>query len=389
MQVQIVRASTRHRALAEAKRLLGPDPLILSVRRRHGNGEAGGWEAIVARETPHGLVSDSPPQENQAIEENSATVSWADLSGLRDELAELREHLGSGKSANSRVISLAHRLNHLEGALVASALQGQKISEKWTPLVQRLEGAGYPRVEAIRLVRRLEIKGGDSTSTEDLHVDDRIRSVLCDGIEVAPAEERLDPGLVVFAGGAGVGKTTLAAKLAADLALGGAASPVLGVLKPRKGVSLETIRRCATALGIEFVEVHDEDSMTAVAQKATSTPVILDSPAVNPLDGETIDEFRHLLSVAPDAELHTVVSTCYGDGEFARAVDAYAWAPKRRISATHLDEAPYVGRVMSAAARTSVPIGYFSLGPRIPDDLSRPALDSLVESVLRSEGDRV
>jgi flagellar biosynthesis GTPase FlhF len=48
-----------------------------------------------------------------------------------------------------------------------------------------------------------------------------------------------------------------------------------------------------------------------------------------------------------------------------------------------LDEAPFPGRVLAASAKTGVPIGYLSLGPRIPDDLARPGLDGLVDSVLR------
>ncbi|MBX2811639.1 MAG: hypothetical protein KTR25_07510 [Myxococcales bacterium] len=371
--------------MAEAKRLLGPDPLILSVRRRRGEQGQGEWEAIVARESPERLITDNEGRKNEG---SQSADGGFDVEGLRSELAEFRRYLGQGESSSPQLLSLAHRLSELEGALVASALKGSAISERWVPLVRRLEQAGYPRVEAVRLVSSLETNFDSDAAVDHQILDGRVRSLLSDGVTVAPARERLEPGLVVFMGGAGVGKTTLAAKLAADLALGGASSPVLGVLKPRQGLSLETIRRCSAALGIEFVEVDSIELVSELADRASENPVILDSPAVNPLDKNSICEFRHLLSAAPEAELHSVVSTCYDDGEFSKAIDAYSWAPKRRISATHLDEAPYVGRVMSAAARSGVPIGYFSLGPRIPDDLSRPVLDSLVDSVLRLEGVR-
>ena len=381
MQVQIVRASTRHRALAEAKRVIGPDPLVLSVRRRTG-GAGEEWEAIVARDTPEPLLTSSGPSlGDPAVPEGGSR--WEEVERFRLELSDFRERMKQGRAPHTELLTLAHRLTQLESDLAATALKEEKISARWAPLVRRLESAGYPRVEALRLVFSISGSTGDSEANIP---DGRIREVVADGVEVAPAEERLDPGLVVFIGGAGVGKTTLAAKLAADLALGGGASPILGVLRPRKGVGLETVRRCASALDIDFVEVSTPRELAVLSQRSLEGPVILDSPSVNPLDESGVTELKEMLSLVPNAEVHTVVSTCYGEGEVSRAVDAFAWAPKRRLSATHLDEAPYVGRVMAAATRSRIPIGYLSLGPRIPDDLARPGLDSLVDSVLRPEG---
>lgn len=389
MQVQIVRASTRHRALAEARRLIGPDPLVLSVRRRPGSKDGKDWEAIVARDTPEPLL----PREDAANFEEGVEVeaavsegSWSELERFRAELSEFRASLSKGRVPSSEIMTLAHRLSHLEGTLIESTLRGQDISERWAPLARRLEAAGYPRSEALRMVQQVESTVGDDATQDLRRFDGKIRDAILDGVRVAPTEERIQPGLVVFTGGAGVGKTTMAAKLAADLCLGGAASPVLGVVKPRKGVGLETVRRCAAALGIEFVEVRDKEGLGRMAERSVDAPVILDTPSVNPLNEVGMRGLEQLLSAAPSAEVHTVVSACYGDSDVSRSLDAFAWASKRRISATHLDEAPYVGRIMNAAAKSGVPIGYLSLGPRIPDDLARPGLDSLVDSVLQAEG---
>lgn len=393
MQVQIVRASTRHRALAEARRLMGPDPLVLSVRRRPGGRGEEEWEAIVARETPEPYVALSREAKEQEGKEemgsppaNGAANPWEELERFRSELADFRASLARGRAPSAQLLTLAHRLSRLEGELVASALRGRDLSEQWGPLVQRLEAAGYTKVEALRIVQNVDISDIDEPGPDWQQYHERIRQALTEGLEVAPAEERLDPGLVVFAGTAGVGKTTLAAKLAADLCLGGAARPTMGVVRPRKGVGLETVRRCASALGIEFIEVRSKETLVRLAEQAVNAPVILDTPAVNPLDETGMSDLRDLLSAAPSAEIHAVVSACFSDQDLSRAVDALSWAPKRRLSATHLDEAPYVGRIMSVAARSRVPIGYLSLGPRIPDDLARPALGSLVDSVLQAEG---
>lgn len=389
MQVQIVRASTRHRALAEARRLIGPDPLVLSVRRRPGSRGGEEWEAIVARDTPEPVLPAAAaprPESGEAAPEPAPAQAWSELERFRSELADFRASLSRGRLQNSELMALAHRLSHLEGALLETSLRGRELPERWAPLARRLEEAGYPRADALRVVQQVESSVDDDATQDWKQFDGRIRDAILDGVRVAPTEERIQPGLVVFTGGAGVGKTTMAAKLAADLCLGGAASPVLGMIKPRKGVGLETVRRCAAALGIEFVEVRDKQQLGTLAERAVDAPVILDTPSINPLNEVGLKGLEELLTGAPSAEVHTVVSACYAENDLDRAVEAFAWAPKRRLSATHLDEAPYVGRVMAAAGRSGIPIGYLSLGPRIPDDLARPGLDSLVDSVLQAEG---
>ena len=57
-------------------------------------------------------------------------------------------------------------------------------------------------------------------------------------------------------------------------------------------------------------------------------------------------------------------------------------AGANRLSMTRLDEAPYLGRVAAASARSGLWVGYLSEGPRIPDDLLRPTLDGLLDAVL-------
>lgn len=384
MQVQIVRASTRHRALAEARRTMGPDPLVLSVRRRPGSRGNEEWEAIVARETPEPLLA--PVAEESASADEAQAPTWSELESFRTELASFRTELSRRKVSSNELFALAHRLSMLEGELTASALRGEEISPRWAPLVRRLEVAGYPRVEALRIAHAAQRPGTDGEGVSQREVDALVRSALQDGLEVAPAEERLGPGLVVFAGGAGVGKTTMAAKLAADLCLGGAASPILGSILPRRGVGLETIRRCAQALGIDFVEVREKEQVAELARRSLEAPVILDSPSLSPLDEDRRRELKEILSEAPQAEVHAVVSARYAESELTRAVDAVAWAPRRRLAATHLDEAPYLGRVMATATRTRIPISYLSLGPRIPDDLARPGVQALVDSVLHTSG---
>lgn len=378
MQVEIVRGPTRHKVLSEARRRLGPDPLVLTVRRQpNGAGDGFEWEAIVARETPE------PPRAPPVADERVAST-LGEVERLSAALARYATP-AKGDTSTQDLLALARRLTQLEHDLLTSVLGHEALPKSWLPWLERLEGAGYPRAEALKLIHRLETERAALGQREGEDHYRQLRSALAGTVAVAPAEERVRPGLVIFTGGAGVGKTTLSAKLAADLCLGGAKKPVIGVLLPRKGVGVETVRRCARALDIDFLEVHDAAELAKVAEVAESRPVVLDSASVNPLFEPGLRALGRVLEAAPTAEIHAVVPASYSLQDFGTATRAFGFVGAKRLSVTRLDEAPFVGRVLAAATAACWPIGYISQGPRIPDDLVRPGLESLLDAVFRRE----
>ncbi len=372
MQVQIVRASTRHKVLSEARRLLGPDPLVLAVRRQPtDDGVDLEWEAVVARETPMAVSS----------RKGTSSTTPRAVAELRRELAAARM---SGEVSETRILDLGRRLAQLETEVLCGLLDGRALNSNWLPLIERLDASGFPKGDALGLIQKIESTGVSEVADTRFAVR-CIREALKARVKIAPTEERVDPGVVIFCGGSGVGKTTLAAKLAADLCLGGMKRPVLGVLLPRPGLGVETLRRCARTLGIDFVEVRTPSSLDELAKTSKSNPVILDSAAVNPRDAHRMRQLEETLVAAPQSEVHTVVPATYGVQDFDTALAAFGSIGAKRLSVTRLDEAPYVGRVLAAASRGQVAIGYFSQGPRIPDDLVRPSIDALLNAVLGTE----
>jgi flagellar biosynthesis protein FlhF len=92
-----------------------------------------------------------------------------------------------------------------------------------------------------------------------------------------------------------------------------------------------------------------------------------------------------MLDYAPQAEVHAVVPATYSAQDIKTSLDAFSSVGANRFSATRLDEAPYVGRVLSAAANTGMPLGLLSNGPRIPDDLMKPEMNQLLDSVFQPQ----
>lgn len=381
MQVEIVRASTRQKVLAEARRRLGPDPLVLSVRKQRGAQDAdSSWEAVVARDTPAPGTQDLP----RAATDD--TPQRRDGPSLSERLREFSGSAAAEEVSTHDMLQLARRVAQLEEQLLHQRLGQAQLSRVWQPYLERLTAAGYPSQAAIHLLSELaqtqarlpEQAGGGSLYP-------KVREALAATVKVAPTAERVSPQLVVFTGGSGSGKTTLAAKLASDLCLGGAAEPVLGVLMPRRGVGVESLRRAARTLRIDFVEVGSAESLAQLSDEAKERPVILDSTSVSPWHEAGLREVKQLLQAAPSAEVHAVVPASHSAEDFAVSLGAFSFVGASRMSVTRLDESPYVGRVLAASSRANMPIGYLSQGPRIPDDLVRPSMAGLMDAVLRPE----
>ncbi|MGF1510192.1 MAG: hypothetical protein ACFB9M_11895 [Myxococcota bacterium] len=374
MQVQVIRAATRQKALDEAKRRLGSDPLVLSVKRKYESGNGHYWEAVVARELP----STDEPMSDSAGSGCGENVTIERFEDLRRDLASLRVELARGPGMpQSEILALARRLSVFEGEMLEALLSGHSIAAPWLPILKRLEESGYPKAEALRVLQVLQTR----VKPESDAMLSEVRSLLGQSVQVAPSHERIRPGMVVFAGAAGVGKTTLAAKLAADLSLGGTAAPLLGVLMPRRGAGTELVRRCARTLGVEFALVTEPRDVEALARRSVHHPVILDSSSINPHFPKSIQTLVEALRPAGEAEVHAVVPSSYSEQDFSRNLSAFAPFERLRLSVTGLDESPCLGRVMAAASRAQVPIGYLSLGPRIPDDLARPSVQDLLDTV--------
>ena len=377
MHVRIVRAASKEQALADAKAVMNGDPLILSVRRATDEDGQGEWEVVVAQD-PQDVDT-----ELAAVESDDSQGSSI-ISDLDSCFVKIRRLLAKESVGSKELNSIAYYLAELEQRTNYWA-NGQETTISVSSTLDQLTKAGYPKEQARQLVS-CWVDGGEFDIENEQDEQAAIVDLFAQEIPVAPTEERVSPGIVLFSGPSGVGKTALATKLAADLCLGGATVPKLAVVYPKKGLGLEMMRKCASTLGISLLEIRTPEELLQLKEGSAQQTCIIDTPAINPMQISSLESIREVVECIPDAELHVVIPASYSDDDFDLVLNTYAWSNQRRLSVTHLDESPFIGRAVAAASRAKVPIGYLSLGTRIPDDLSRPSKRLLASSVLSGEG---
>lgn len=153
---------------------------------------------------------------------------------------------------------------------------------------------------------------------------------------------------LLLMGPPGAGKTSTAAKLAAQVRVRGHDATLI-TLDVGKAGSLAQVSAFAEALGAQLREAHDAESLQAVVE---STPgkqlVVIDAIGAGPFDQDAMREIRQWLAVA-DAE-GVLVLPAGGDAvESAEVALAYQETGVQSLITTKLDTTRRLGGVLAPA----------------------------------------
>ncbi len=410
MHVQVIKAQSRRKLLSETRRLLGPDALILSVRKEPGPkpGEFE-WEAVVGMDHNDGefasnvvkklplpehrpprleLITDvQPPSPPPVTKRDLSPVvihpAAQKLMEVRSSLVQQLDTVSESSGQNTdELLRMGQRLAQLESDLLTNLMQELDIPIRFVPVLRDLYSSGYPEGEALRLLSMVRHHTDGNNDIEMARFKSCLRKVIAREVKVANTLHDSEPGISVFVGSSGAGKSAMAAKLAADLRVRKDIRPVLGVLKPDRAIGVALMRRYADCLDLDFVQIRTRMQLEHLVEMAEHTRVILDTPGISPFDERRLRGLKKTLVDIPRADVHTVVSNTMGQTDLLSALESFAHIGVQNFAVTRLDEAPYPGRVLTAAARSGLALSYLSNGTQIPDDLIRPRLKNLLSSVM-------
>lgn len=292
--------------MADVRRELGPDAVILSSADAAG----GGVEVRAAAE--RGVMA---PTEEET------------------DIAVVRRAQDRAKARGDAATGLSR---------IARALNWHEISEDAAQAI--LEAA-------------MALEDGSATATLARALDQRYG--------VHPIE--VDPGRpILFAGPPGAGKSSTIAKIAAR-SLHGGAKPVLVSADTRSGAR-EQMTAYADALDLQAEFVDGPRELSMVVGRLPAGPVFIDSAGLNPFDLDDLDAVSALADAA-DAELIAVLEagTSAGDAEDAGALLSAAGAG--RVIVTKLDAARRRGALIGYG-EAGLAFAHVSASPYIGDGLA-------------------
>lgn len=226
-----------------------------------------------------------------------------------------------------------------------------------------------PAVQADAAVRAaLEYHGVPADLRANL-LDGALEQTLARDLRFARLH--LDPGAppLLLAGPPGAGKTLTLARLATRLVIGGALPMVITTDGQRAG-ACEQLAAFTTLLGLELIiAAHPVALARALARRTHATPVLIDTPGLDPSDPAQHEELAGLAATA-GATVALALPAGMDTAEAADLAADYANAGASLLIATRLDVCRRLGGILAAAAAGPLALSEAGIGPGAADGLT-------------------
>lgn len=393
MNPQTFRAPTPEAARRSAHATLGDDARILVTKRVTQKGLLGllggtcfevsavvgqpPMASAAAPASPRHFARDAYLAEAKAAP--PAVRPGQELSQLRSELRGEMRHLRDAVGARNGAPDLRAELEALHARL-------DELAEEKTPKAKRsslLEATGIEGPARARLARAVARGEGDEAT--------RLQTELSALLEVAPSPMHgKSPRTVSLIGPSGVGKTTTAAKIAARAMFDHGLSVTLVACDTFRVGAEAQLARYAELMGASFAAAQTANELAAIVRDATTDLVVCDHTG-QPQDESDEAPLAYLRGRGPRSRERQVLLCVPATLRASDAADLAKQAAMYKPTAlvvTKVDETRTPAGLVHASVSTKMPIALICHGPRVPEDVEEPTLQSLVARVVPSAASR-
>ena len=196
------------------------------------------------------------------------------------------------------------------------------------------------------------------------------------------------PGITVLLGPPGSGKTTTAAKLAAESILQQQDTILVSMDNQRAAGTVE-LERYARVMGIALHSVFDPGQAEKVIKNGRQAKrVIVDTPGLGPSDHEEFAELKSRLDILGAGELHLMIPAIACGRVMQRAIDLYRPLGINRLIVTQLDWCDAAGPWVNAAVEADLPIAYATESPLVSEGIRQATAQWLAGRLWRIRKDQ-
>jgi flagellar biosynthesis protein FlhF len=212
-------------------------------------------------------------------------------------------------------------------------------------------------------------------------VAQRIRTAGKD-LEAMPAAGQR-ARVIALIGPTGVGKTTTIAKLAANYRLTLGRKVGLITIDTYRIAAVDQLRTYAEILGVPLKaaltagELHE-----AIHAMRDMDVVLIDTAGRSQHNQIQIGELRNFMGAARPDQMHLVISATANRACTQSVLDQFGPLGANHLIVTKLDEAGTFGVFLNVSAAEAMPLSYVTTGQGVPNDISRANAEHLAECIL-------
>ncbi|MDF2457876.1 MAG: putative Flagellar biosynthetic protein FlhF, binding [Nitrospira sp.] len=413
MKIKTYQAATMQDALQAIKAELGADAVILSTKQHPQGKTRLGYKmvevtAAIDIEAPRVSVRSNrhagpqqvpivPDQTRHDVSNTAATMPFGEIlraSLSADPQAVLLQHNtgSSGRDVDRRDEEWQSLRDELKG-IQARLDSREKAAEHgpWPPhampYYERLIERGLEVRTAQELLHDVcpELPSGVSA----VRIQQALQRVIAGQIKTSgPLMNKEDrKKTIILIGPTGVGKTTSIAKLAAYYRQHERRSVALITLDTYRIAAVDQLRVYADLIGVTLdVALTRGDALRCMARRNDADLILVDTAGRSPGDRVGMTEVHDMLSLNHPVDVHLVLSATTRERDLQQYTNHYRGIPFNRVLLTKLDETTGVGGAFDLMRRTGVPLSYFCVGQRVPEDIELARPERLAEILVGESG---
>lgn len=375
MQVHTFLAESVADAVTQIRETLGPEAVVLNVRRLPAEGLARLWQKPrieVLAHVPEKVVTPTP---TVAVAPVLDEVQVSALAELRAEMREMRDSLQK-PPAGFGVPPL--------GGSASQPPKGGTPNQDYEPhdsmrrsevemevprpahnngdwrVGSLLEQTGLSAVQAERLVADLCATHGEAAPVSLSEEIELAKQALAARWKVAGTKVT---GPHVFIGAPGAGKTTALCKWLAQVSLVEGRRAAVWRLDGHVANTAESLSVFAEILGVSVDRCAPANDELPEAEV-----LFVDLPGVNPNDPAALAQLQKRIASIPNAQVHLVLNAAYETSLLLAQARAFAALPIQDVIVTHLDEETRWGKLWNLILGTNCTLRFLIAGQNIPGE---------------------
>lgn len=387
MLIKKVVAETMSEAMAQVKRELGADAVILQSRKI----EKGGLLSFLSKqmvEVTAATPDHYPPPSRTGIifdDDKKRTLERSLVAGAE---GGFNAH-GSGSSdrtglfpedgaRSTEIQGLRSELSELRSSLheLATHLKYQNapsLPQNLTMVWRALVDNGVTERNAHDLTQALHLE----LTAEQIDDEDAVESALHEQIasrfRVGGIPFRTQPGrplVIALIGPTGVGKTTTLAKMATNRRVFGRMRVGLISTDTYRVAAVEQLKTFAGIAGLPVEVVYRPEELPKAIEALSGRDVVLiDTAGRSQHDSEALTDLQEFMNLGKPDEVLLVLSAGTRVEDQREMVRRFGGIPATRIILTKLDEITSGGHLLDVAGLLPREWVYLTTGQNVPDDI--------------------
>jgi flagellar biosynthesis protein FlhF len=405
MNLKTYQAQTMAQALADVRRELGKDAVILHTRTLKKGGFLGiGGKNIVEITATSGVNVLHPSEKRELMNPGAGQGKQSPDKRGQERMPAISGSTNSpSKAMKTAKIEAAGTGNkdYLQQELklvkqMVQELLAQNRKQQHPSVPEELFSTYMGLINqevAEELANEVIEKVRSQLNSAQMRDENAVREAVVSAMtKMLPAAEPITlektgkPKIIALVGPTGVGKTTTIAKLAANFKLRENKSVGLITIDTYRIAAVDQLRTYANIINVPLrIVLSPEELRQAIDSMPNMDLILIDTAGRSQNDDLKLRELKSFLHAACPDEIHLVLSTTANQSVLLSTVKRFSPLNIDHIIFTKLDEAVGIGMLFGMMKKLDRAVSYITTGQNVPDDIEPGSANRLAKMILNPQ----